>query len=333
MDEISHAMPGTNTAKSPGQGATGSLLRFVLLLAVGLLVIFAVYRIAWYTPAPVLNPTSHSSKGLSSLTTNQVSSPLSSPISTTVAESELQSSVNSLAVLTTSDPPAVDHSLFNHLLNDHVAPGGWVDYAGLSRESHKLDQYIGTLAEVPFETLSRDEKLALLINAYNAFTLRLILDYYPIKSIKDIPSSKRWKHKRWRLASRVVSLDDIEHEWIRSKFSEPRIHFALVCAAIGCPPLRPDAYTANRLEVQLHDQTLYVHTHDRWFSFDASRNTVHLTKLYKWYGGDFESVAKSVTHFAARYVPTLDRAMRQGSKPRIKWKEYSWTLNDRIYKP
>ncbi|RME39255.1 MAG: DUF547 domain-containing protein [Planctomycetota bacterium] len=227
-----------------------------------------------------------------------------------------------------------DHSVFDDLLHRFVDEDGWVDYAGLKKEANRLDAYIASLAEAPFDSLGRDEKLALLINAYNAFTLRLILDHYPdIRSIRDIPSGKRWKARRWNLAGKTLSLDDIEHKEIRPKFREPRVHFALVCAAIGCPKLRNEAYRGDRLEAQLDDQARYVHTHPRWFRLSDDGKTVYLTKLYDWYGGDFKQVAGSVLDFVARYSPEVKRALDAGQKPKVRWLEYDWTLNDKRNKP
>jgi len=221
-----------------------------------------------------------------------------------------------------------DHSAFDALLRKYVDADGWVDYAGLKRESARLRAYIDALAAAPFGKLGRDEKLALLINAYNAFTLQLILEHYPLKSIRDIPAARRWNDVRWKIGPLTVSLDQIEHEQIRPKFREPRIHFALVCAAVGCPKLRNEAYTAARLDAQLDDQMRYAHTHDRWFHYDPQQNVLYLTRLYKWYGGDFKQVAGSVLEFAARYAPDLRRALDAGRKPTIRWLEYDWKLND-----
>lgn len=234
------------------------------------------------------------------------------------------------------DQPATasfDHGVFDTLLRKHVATRGWVDYAGLQKNAKPLDQYIDALASAPFDKLGRDGKLALLINAYNAFTLRLILDHYPIKSIKDIPAAKRWEDKRWRVAGHTWSLNQIEHEQIRPQFREPRIHFALVCAAVGCPPLRSEAYMAERLEEQLAAQTQYVHSHDRWFRFDEASGVLHLTSLYKWYGGDFKQVAGSVLKFAAAYSPALRKAIDANREPRIEWLEYDWSLNSKENAP
>jgi len=227
----------------------------------------------------------------------------------------------------TADGVVFDHSKFDALLQKHVSDGGWVDYDGLTADAADLDAYIAALARAPFDQLGRDEKLALLINAYNAFTLRLILDHHPVKSIKDIPDARRWSHKRWSLAGHTWSLNQIEHEQIRPKFNEPRVHFALVCAAVGCPPLRSGAYTGAKLEAQLADQTRYVHTHDRWFRFDSKGAVVKLTKLYDWYGGDFKQVAGSVLAYAARHSKELQAALDAKKSPRIEWLDYDWRLN------
>jgi hypothetical protein len=144
-----------------------------------------------------------------------------------------------------------DHSTLDALLRQHADPDGLVDYDALHREPEALDRYLADLANAPFADLGRDDKLALLINAYNAFTLRLILDFYPVESIRDIPEDQRWRHVRWTLGGSTFSLDQIEHQQIRPNFAEPRIHFALVCAAIGCPPLRNEAYVGERLDAQL----------------------------------------------------------------------------------
>ena len=229
----------------------------------------------------------------------------------------------------TPGSPRFDHSAFDALLKQHVDEHGFVDYAGLASDASKLDGYIAALRGAPFDALGRNEKLAFLINAYNAFTLRLILDNLPIDSIKDIPGRKRWDAVRWRVGGYTWSLNQIEHEQIRPNFAEPRIHFALVCAAVGCPKLRNEAYAAKRLEEQLADQLRYAHTHDRWFRFDASANAVYLTKLYKWYGGDFKQIAGSVLDFAARSSHTLKQALASGKKPKIKWLAYDWALNDK----
>ena len=229
--------------------------------------------------------------------------------------------------------PPFDHSGFDALLKEHVDADGWVDYDGLRRDAAGLDTYLAAIADAPFDTMSRDEKLALLINAYNAATLRLILDFDSVKSIKDIPADKRWAHRRWNVGGNTWSLDDIEHEQIRPRFNEPRIHFALVCAAVGCPTLRNEAYDAGRLDAQLADQMLYAHGHDRWLQFDAERGVLELTRLYNWYGTDFTQSGDTIERYVARYSPALKQALDEGRRVKIKWLEYSWKLNSRANAP
>ena len=225
--------------------------------------------------------------------------------------------------------PSFDHARFDALLRAHVDSAGLVDYAGLARESAALDAYLASLASAPLEELGRDEKLALLINAYNAFTLRLILDHRPVASIRDIPSGKRWDDRRWRLAGETLSLNQIEHKRIRPRFREPRVHFALVCAARSCPPLRAEAYVGDRLEAQLADQTRRVHSDPRWLLFDPASATLQLTKLYDWYGSDFLQAAPSVEAYVAAREPSVRAALAAGQRVKIRWLPYDWSLNER----
>lgn len=232
-----------------------------------------------------------------------------------------------------AEGPTFDHGALDDLLGTYVDRDGWVDYDGLRRDAARLDAYLTQVAQAPFETLARNETLALLINAYNAFTLRLILDHYPVASIHDIPEAERWDAVRWRIGRHTWSLNQIEHEQIRPKFAEPRIHFALVCAAVGCPPLRPEAYVAARLEEQLASQTDYVHAHPRWVQVAPDGSVVLLTALYDWYGSDFTQHAASVLHYAARFSPDVARAMDASSPPALRWLDYDWRLNSRQHRP
>jgi len=223
--------------------------------------------------------------------------------------------------------PVFDHSPLDGLLSRHVDAEGWIDYEGLLAETSVLDGYLDSIAGVPFELLGRSEKLALLINAYNAFTLKLILEHYPIGGIRNIPSARRWEAVRWNVGGVEWSLNQIEHEQIRPKFSEPRIHFALVCAAVGCPPMRSGAYSASHLEAQLHEQAEYVHRHRTWFELDAGAARARLTRLYLWYGDDFAQSDDSVLEFVARYSPGLRELLDAGATPEIEWIDYDWKLN------
>ncbi|MFT6229971.1 MAG: hypothetical protein ACJAZO_000461 [Myxococcota bacterium] len=212
-----------------------------------------------------------------------------------------------------------DHSALDGLLSRHVH-GFSVDYAGMVSEQETLDSYISAIGEAPFETLDRDRKLALLINAYNAFTIKLILDHRPIASIKDISGAERWDAERWTIAGQTYSLTSLEHQEIRAKFLEPRVHFAINCASVGCPPLRAEAYAGDRLEEQLADQTRVMHGDERWLRIEG--RTVHLTPLYLWYRSDFEQVSGTSLDFAAQSRPELATGDWT-----IRWMDYDWSLN------
>lgn len=212
-----------------------------------------------------------------------------------------------------------DHGGLDALLRVHVNADGFVDYAGLAAQSDDLDRYLGTVATVDFSALSRDEKLALLINIYNAATLRLVLDNMPLSSIKDIRAHDRWKAQRWVIGGRTLSLEDIENTELRAKFIEPRIHFAINCASNGCPKLRNAAFTGDDINAELDAQTRDTHTDTRWCSI--ADNQLALTKVYRWYEGDFVQSARSVHGWVTPYLqqPDIDES--------ISWLPYDWSLN------
>ena len=126
-----------------------------------------------------------------------------------------------------------------------------------------------------------------------------------------------------------MSLDQIEHERIRATFREPRIHFAVVCAARSCPPLRTEAYVGDRLEAQLADQTRRVLSDERWLLFDPASGTLQLTKLFDWYGSDFLQAAPSVEQYVAAHQASVRAALGAGQRVKIRWLPYDWSLNER----
>ena len=221
-----------------------------------------------------------------------------------------------------------DHDTFQSIISTHVDANGWVDYEAMKRNETQLDAYLHEVAEANIDSLGRNERLAFLINAYNAFTLKLILEYYPLKTIKDIPAEQRWDAIRWDLAGSSVSLSQIEHELIRPNFVEPRVHFTLVCAAVGCPPLRNEAYSGERLEDQLNDQTTYVHSHVTWFQFDSNSNQLSLTQLYNWYGNDFVQAEGSLLGFVSTNASEVKENLDSINSNGIYWLPYDWALND-----
>ncbi len=218
-----------------------------------------------------------------------------------------------------------DHSLLDNLLRRHVRANGRVDYEALFDDVAQLDDYIAAVEAVDFHALSRDEKLALLINAYNAFTLRLVTEHRPLKSIRNIPSRDRWLGRRWRIGDQLISLHEIENGWLRARFVEPRIHFAINCASIGCPPLRAGAYTGAAIDGELAAHTQAVHDDPRWARCDG--NILWLTKVYLWYSGDFTQASGAMAGFAGRYMPEVAVRLTVGEPPRLRWLPYDWGIN------
>jgi len=212
-----------------------------------------------------------------------------------------------------------DHGALDDLLRRCVDSDGFVDYAGLGRYAGLLDGYLSRVAAVDFAGLARDEKLAVLINAYNAATLRLILDHMPVASIRDIPAKARWTARRWTVGGRTVSLADIENTELRAKFNEPRIHFAINCASVGCPKLRNTAFTGVGLDAELAAQTRDVHGDARWLR--ATPDGFALTKIYRWYENDFVQSAGGVEKYAAQFAPAIAQMPQRG------WLAYDWSLN------
>lgn len=225
-----------------------------------------------------------------------------------------------------------DHSDYDALLKEHVdIDNGRVDYAGFKSDEAKLDAYLKTIAEVDMKELGGDEQHALLINAYNAYTVKLILENYPIDSIRD--TSDPWGSERYVVGSHRLSLDNIEHNLIRPIFKDPRIHFAVNCAAKDCPPLRPFAYTGAKLDDQLDEATRAVLSSSRFVRVESDR--LHVTKLFDWYGDDFvnkefKGHASNAARYIARYTSTEVREFIESkdNDPTIRFLDYDWSLND-----
>lgn len=241
------------------------------------------------------------------------------------------------------------HAAWTALLRKHVRllRGGQatqVHYAGFAADRAALKAYLDSLSAVGpavFGAWPKAERQAFLINAYNAFTVELILTRWPdLKSIKDLGSlfSSPWKPKWIALLGTKVSLDDIEHAMLRKRgdYDDPRVHFAVNCASIGCPALREEAFVAARLEAQLDEQALRFmsdRTRNRW---DAPRGRLELSKIFDWYGEDFRLGHRGIASlpvFAARYAERLadapaDRERIRAGAPEIAFADYDWALND-----
>lgn len=215
------------------------------------------------------------------------------------------------------------HARFNRVLKTFVVHGR-VDYRGLKAHPQALDQYLARGAMVSkkqFKTWTEPQQLAFLINLYNAGTLRLILNHYPVKSIKDIGSWLKgpWDQPILRLFGKTITLNHLEHEILRKDYKEPRIHLALVCAARGCPPLRSEAYTAERLDEQLNDQARSYLSSPAGFRLERGQGVVYISSIFKWYGGDFPSVSAFIGKYSGKKIAGL----------KIRYLDYDWTLNEK----
>jgi hypothetical protein len=244
---------------------------------------------------------------------------------------------------------SVSHAPWDQLLHAHVVdtPDGRstsVDYAGMLAERVKLSAYLQSLALVKkdtFASLSQPAQLAFLINAYNAWTVELVLTAYPdLTSIKDLGSFFRspWSRSFIPLLEETLSLDNIEHDLIRGDngYQEPRIHFAVNCASIGCPALRAEAYDETRLESQLEDQT-------RRFLQDPSRNRpgadgLEVSSIFKWYREDFQQGWLGYSRLEDFFIHYSDavgltavqvQALRSG-RLKIRFVGYDWALNQSV---
>ena len=246
------------------------------------------------------------------------------------------------------------HGAWTQLLKRHVlllsdSKASQVRYAGMATDRANLKRYLQSLSlveQATFDSWSPTQQQAFLINAYNAFTVELILTRYPdLKSIKDLGSvfSSPWKLQWVALLGRKLSLDEIEHGLLRKPgaYDEPRVHFALNCASVGCPMLREEAYVANRLELQLSQQT-------QRFMSDRSRNRwnhaaarLELSKIFDWYGKDFRQGYKGIASleaFVASHADFLadaptDRAQLRSGRFEIAFLDYDWSLNDAARAP
>ncbi len=220
----------------------------------------------------------------------------------------------------------VDNSLYAELLERYVK-SGVVDYQGLKKEEDKLDRYLRILEKTDSGKLSRDERFAFYTNAYNAWTLKLILTGYPgLKSIKDLGSIFRspWKKKIARIDGKVLSLDHIEHTILRPWMKDPRIHAVVNCASRSCPPLREEPYRGADLDRQLDEQFM-------GFINDPLRNrlegnTFFVSRIFDWYAEDFGG---DVLGFFLKYAKGdfKKRLEANRSNIKIKYLDYDWSLN------
>ncbi len=233
----------------------------------------------------------------------------------------------------------MNHELFSGVLGDHVEKG-LVDYPGLCGDK-RLEAYLGQLEGTDPSALSRDEAMAFWINAYNAFTLELICGNYPLKSINELHTGglilgsilkkTAWDRGFIEINGRDYSLGQIEHKILRPRFDDPRIHFAIVCAARSCPPLRSEAYEAGALDRQLDDQgRLFLAERSDLNDYDLDKKIAYLSPIFSWFKKDFGEDRTDRLLFLADYMPPeAARSVRAAPEEwTIRYKTYDWSLNE-----
>jgi Protein of unknown function, DUF547 len=228
-----------------------------------------------------------------------------------------------------SNSKPINHALYDSLLHKYVDSEGLVDYKGFIKDSVAFNSYLNLLSEnYPNEkNWTKEERLAYWLNAYNAFTIKLICNYYPVASIKDVKSgipfvSDTWTIEFFSIEGKKYNLNNIEHGIVRPKFNDPRVHCALNCASMSCPKLLSEAYRAEKLNEQLDAQV-------RVFLKDPSRNKIistekaELSKIFTWFEGDFKKVSPSVIAFINKYSE-----VQLSEKAKLDYLDYDWKLNE-----
>ena len=266
-----------------------------------------------------------------------------------------------LAGCTEAPPPSTvpfdhEHRLLDQVLQKHVE-NGLVNYRALQADPETLDRYLQSLAGVDpkaYENWTRPRKLAFWINAYNAYTLRVILDHYPVTrsifadplrrhpadSIRQIPGV--WGWRKWPVMGGKFTLDQMEHSILRQELKEPRIHFVIVCASIGCPLLESRAFDAEHLEARLDQAAVNYLYHGRRVQIDRAGNAVRLPQIMNWFAEDFVPDPQTAGFFERypreaigplawvyRYANAADREFMRQGKFELVYLEYDWALNDR----
>lgn len=233
----------------------------------------------------------------------------------------------------------MDYSAYDGLLNKYVNERGLVDYEQLCQDP-ALDTVTEFLSGIDPAGLETDAALAFWINVYNAFTLKVICDNYPLDSINELHGggliigtvfkTTVWDKKWFAINGEEMSLGHVEHQILRPKFNDPRIHFAIVCAAISCPPLRNEAYTAEHIDRQLDEQGRIFLSRRDLNRFELKSQTAHLSGIFKWFRKDFGRNKKELLTYLSAFVSTPEVRELLRSQPgqwTVRWNDYDWGLN------
>ena len=256
-------------------------------------------------------------------------------ISAVLAPAALAGTIENTFAPNQNGTATVDHSKWDKLLKTYVKPDktglNRVDYKAFKSSGHKaLKDYVKALSGVPVATLTRNEQFAYWTNLYNAVTIDIVLDHYPVSSIKKIKFGRffvsgPWDEKLVTVAGIKLSLNDIEHKILRGLFKDNRVHYAVNCASIGCPNLRQSAFTGAGLETVLDDAARSYIGHPRGVRVDGRRVTV--SKIYQWFKVDFGSSDKNILNHIRKYASPELIAKLTGINS-IYDTEYDWSLND-----
>ena len=245
------------------------------------------------------------------------------------------------------------HSIYDSLLKKYVK-NGRVDYKGFKASAEEFNAYLrnlGSVSESDYSKWPREEKLSFWINAYIAFTIKAIIDYYPIKgsvfsiyprnSIRQIDGV--WDKLQFRAVGKTVTLEEIEHEILRKQFNEPRIHFAIVCASLGCPDLRSETYKADIINEQLENAAIeFINNTQKGVRIDPADNVVKISKIFKWFGEDFidgfgntqsfndrDTKDRVVFNFVTNHLKSdKQKAFLENDQFKISYLDYDWSLNE-----
>lgn len=284
------------------------------------------------TTAPT-EPTSENTVKTSPATPKNAAGTPAKPAKTTVVEQPVQPSpIVEKPTTTKPDPKPIaeqpktqpvevagppSHDAWDKLLQQYVTTDGKVNYDGLKKDKAKLEAYLKTLeTNAPQDSWSRGEKMAFWINAYNANTVKLIVDNYPVASITKLDGGKPWDVKRVKIGGKTYSLNNIENDILRPQFKDARIHFAVNCAAQSCPPLLNRAWTASNLESNFEKQARAFINNPKFNKIGAK--SAQVSQVFDWYAADFGNVVD----FLNKYATTKIAA---GTK--VGYVEYDWGLN------
>jgi hypothetical protein len=218
----------------------------------------------------------------------------------------------------TPPAPAFSHKIWDEVLRKYVSSSGKVNYKGLKANRAQLDAYIDLLTQNGIQSnWSKKEKMAYWINAYNAYTVKLIVDNYPLSSITKLHGGSPWKVKLVTLGGKKYSLDQIENEILRPQYKDARIHFAVNCAAKSCPPLLNKAWTADNLNRNFEQQAKKF-VNNKQFNV-ISANEVQISKIFEWYAVDFGNIVEYLNKYSNTKI---------NPNAKVTYKEYDWKLNE-----